>query len=95
MMTIMELERRFTEVDEYVSAEIRETADGLCLRVEVCDFLGFSDDWEEMYSTVDEDAVDEILDELREEAISYTGGMYPVFEFEGFEVRVSYTSYDI
>ena len=94
-MTIMELERRFAEVNEYVSAEIRETADGLCLCVKVYDFLGFSSDWEEIYSTVDKTAVNEIIDEMKEEAISYTGDMYPVFEFEGFKVRISYTSYDI
>lgn len=94
-MTIKELEKRFTEVDEYVTAEIRETAEGLCLRVEVCDFLGFSDDWEEIYSTVDEDAIDKIIEEMEEKAVSYTGDMYPVFKFEGFEVHISYTSYDI
>lgn len=94
-MTIKELEKRFTKVDEYVSAEIRETAEGLCLRVEVCDFLGFSDDWEEIYNTVDKAAINEIIEEMREKAVSYTSGMYPVFEFEGFEVRISYTSYDI
>lgn len=94
-MTIAELEKKFTKIGEYVTTSTRDSADGLSLYVEINDFLGFSADGEEIYSTLDIEAVDKIVEEMKKEAASYTMGMYPVFEFKGFKVCISYTSYDI
>jgi hypothetical protein len=94
-MTIKELKAQFTQFGEDVTFEVRETDEGLWLYIEICDFIGFADDWSEIYSDLDEEAIDEVIDKMKATAIHYTTGMYPVFEFEGFKVRISYTSYDI
>lgn len=60
------------------------------------DFLGFNDDWsEEFNDDLDEVAIDELLDAMREAAVSVEIGFYSDYQFVGFSVRVGYTSYDI
>ncbi len=62
------------------------------------DFIGFDDDWcEEYRDFTDEEAIDNFLAYLDEHAISAPSrcGMYPEWTFDGFVIRIAYTSYDI
>lgn len=59
------------------------------------DFEGFDAEWNEIERFFEApDLVTELFD-LLGNADSYTVGMYPVYRFSDFAVRVGYTSYDI
>ena len=60
------------------------------------DFDGFDDDWSEVASEfVDEDAVDEVLEWLEENADFSEGDLYEYYHFGEIIVEVGYTSFDI
>ena len=60
------------------------------------DFEGFDEDWFEVYrELVDEDAVEEILKWLEENADYVDGDFYRYYHFGEIVVEVGYTSFDI
>lgn len=60
------------------------------------DFDGFDDDWSEVAGEfVDEDAIDEVLEWLEENADFSDGDLYEYYYFSEIIVEVSYTSFDI
>ena len=60
------------------------------------DFEGFDEDWSEIYrEVVDEDAVEEILKWLEENADYVDGDFYRYYHFGEIVVEVGYTSFDI
>lgn len=60
------------------------------------DFEGFDDDWSEVEREfVDEDAVDEVLEWLEENADYIDGDFYRFYHFGDIEVQVGYTSFEI
>lgn len=64
--------------------------------VTVHDFEGFDDDWSEVERDFDDpDAVEHFLDVLEEESLSHEGDFYVVYHFEGFDVELGYSSFDI
>lgn len=64
--------------------------------VTVDDFEGFDDDWSEVERDFDDpEAVESFLDMLEEESLSHEGDFYVVYHFEGFDVELGYTSFDI
>lgn len=64
--------------------------------VTVYDFEGFDDDWSEIERDFDDpEAVEHFLDVLEEESLSHEGDFYVVYHFEGFDVELGYTSFDI
>ena len=60
------------------------------------DFEGFDENWNEVdREFVDEDAVDEVLEWLEENADRVEGDFYQSYFFGDIEVCVEYTSFDI
>ena len=60
------------------------------------DFEGFDEDWSDIYrELVDEDAVEEILKWLEENADYVDGDFYRYYHFGEIVVEVGYTSFDI
>lgn len=60
------------------------------------DFEGFDEDWSEIdREFVDEDAVIEVLEWLRENADYIEGDFYRYYHFGEIKVKVGYTSFDI
>lgn len=65
------------------------------IKVTVQDFEGFDEDWCEVFRDYDDEAVDAMLEWLEAHCDHYDGDFYVYFYFEGFEVCVGYTSFDI
>ena len=60
------------------------------------DFEGFDDDWSEvMRDYVNPEAVEALEDWLDDHCLSCEGDLYIVYHFDGFDVEVGYTSFDI
>ena len=60
------------------------------------DFEGFDDDWSEIArELVDAAAVEEVLDWLKENAVSADGDLYEYYHFGDIVVEVGYTSFNI
>lgn len=60
------------------------------------DFDGFDDDWCEIMRDFDDpDAMARFEKMLREECLSYEDDWVLIYHFEGFDVQLSYASYDI
>lgn len=66
------------------------------ISVDLNDFVGFDDEWNEIFCDFDnEEAVDSFLETLRNEAVKVIENLYTTYYFDGFTVQVGYTSYDI
>lgn len=84
------------ELGEDAYYAIREYDDELPeLAITIDDFEGFDDDWSEIMREYDADAVRALIDWLKEHCISEDGDFYYEFHFEGFDVQLGYSSYDI
>lgn len=91
----MTIETITTQLDR-ISADTWYTVHDNHIDLTIEDFEGFSEDWEEIYRDfVDEDAVDEVLEWLREQADFVDGDFYHYYHFGDIVVEVGYTSYDI
>lgn len=65
-------------------------------RVELQDFDGFDDDWDEVDRDYDDpEAVEAFLDMLDASCLSHEGDYYVDYHFDGFDVHLGYASYDI
>lgn len=66
------------------------------LDVTLEDFEGFDDDWNEVFRDYDdEEAVEEFLETLERESLSHEGDFYVTYHFDGFDLQLGYTSFDI
>jgi hypothetical protein len=83
------LEEMTDDVDYYV----RHNGAELVITVE--DFEGFDDDWSEVMRDYDGEAVERLIEWLEEHCISEEGDLYSYYHFEGFDVQLGYTSFDI
>jgi hypothetical protein len=69
-------------------------ADGF--RVQIQDFDGFDDDWNEIMREYNNaNAIDEFIDMLESDCISQDGDFNYVYHFDGFDVELSYASDEI
>ena len=60
------------------------------------DFEGFDEDWNEVFHEfVDEDAIEEVLKWLEENAHYIERGLYYLYYFGEIVVQVGYTSFEI
>lgn len=60
------------------------------------DFVGFDDSWDEIFRDFeDEEAVENVLDWLEENADHYEHNLYTDFYFGDIVVCLGYTSFDI
>ena len=74
---------------------LRTDSKGL-IHLTVDDFLGFDENWDEIYREFDdEDAVDEFLEALEVECNEASGDYYRTYYFDEFAVKVGYSSMDI
>lgn len=70
--------------------------DGNEVALTINDFEGFDEDWNEVdREFVDEDAVDEVLEWLEQNADRVEGDFYKYYYFGDIEVCVGATSFDI
>lgn len=66
------------------------------ISVDFNDFEGFDENWDEIMRDYDDaNAVDAFEEMLENEAIKIDNGFYTTYHFDGFIVKVGYTSYDI
>lgn len=66
------------------------------INVDFNDFDGFDENWEEIMRDYDNpNAVEAFEEMLRSEALSIDDDYYTTYHFNGFTVKVGYTSYDI
>ena len=86
------LEKMVEDVD-YRVREIDEEKPELVITVD--DFEGFDEDWSEIMRDYDEEAVDGLIEWLKEHCISEDGDFYSYYHFEEFDVHLGYSSYDI
>lgn len=74
---------------------ISEYSDENKMEVTIEDFVGFGEDWGEVYADIDEDAVDAMIDWLAEHCDSHEGDFYHYYTFGDLEVCLGWASYDI
>jgi len=76
-----------------LSVDVRSDGE---IAVEVQDFEGFDDDWEEVERELDDpDRVEEIEEVLEREALSASGDYYRYYQFDGFSVCWGYASFEV
>jgi hypothetical protein len=80
-----------TGLGEDVSVDVEDDF----IEVVVEDFEGFDEDYEEILRPYDEEALDEVLKQLKAAALSFEDDMYLSYRFDGFEVQVGYASFEI
>ncbi len=73
----------FTDVANYIS-------------VDIDDFEGFDENWREVERELNNpQKVDDFIDFLENNCFSKEGDFYTTYHFDGFNVKLGYTSYDI
>ena len=79
-----------------ISADSNYYVNGNHINLTIDDFEGFDDDWNEVdREFVDEEAIDEVLEWLEENADCVDGDFYRYYHFGDIVVEVGYTSFDI
>lgn len=79
-----------------ISADSNYYVNGNHINLTFDDFEGFDDDWNEVdREFIDEEAINEVLDWLEENADYIDGDFYPYYHFDEIVVVVGYTSFDI
>lgn len=92
---MMTLEMITTKLDT-IAQDSWYNVDGNEVALTINDFEGFDENWCEVdREFVDEDAVDEVLEWLEENADRKEGDFYQSYYFGDIEVCVGYTSFDI
>lgn len=89
-MTVRETIMKMTDNENFIVFDSNDK-----IRIDIDDFAGFDDDWDEIFNDIDEDIVDSVLDYLKENADSVEEDYYTTYYFNNFSVIVGYTSYDI
>lgn len=66
------------------------------INITIFDFEGFDENWNEIYRDLDHpEEVDALLEDLKSECSHTEGNCYTTYFFDGFQVCVGYSSYDI
>lgn len=79
-----------------ISADSWYTVTDNHIDLTIDDFEGFDENWSEVdREFVDEDAVNEVLEWLEENADGVDGDFYHYYHFGDIVVEVGYTSFDI
>lgn len=72
------------------------TASDNYIELTINDFLGFDEDWSEVFREyIDPEAVEEVINWLIEKSDYIEGHFYYYFHFGDILVRVGYTSFEI
>jgi hypothetical protein len=92
MMTI----KMITEVLDTAAADMTYSDYDDEIRVTIEDFIGFDEDWDEVYRDFeDKAAVEAVLDWLEEHADRVEEDLYGYYHFGDITVVVGYSSFDI
>lgn len=84
------------ELIEALGDDVEWILSGDTFHVDLQDFEGFDDDWEEIFRDYDdEEAVEAFIKMLETECASQEGDFYVDYHFNGFSVRLGYSSFDI
>ena len=84
------------EVLEGLGADVSYEVEEEGFDVVIEDFDGFDEDYSEIMREFDDPAaVERFEDMLEEECLSYEDDFYVVYHFEGFDLRLGYSSFDI
>lgn len=79
-----------------LGADASYRVSGRKIRVDLHDFEGFDEDWDEIMRDYDDpEAVSAFEEMLENECIYQSGDFYTTYCFEGFSVVLGYTSFDI
>ena len=93
-MTIEMIIEKLNTIEADASYWIDEEENVIHLTLE--DFEGFTEDWEEIYREYEnEEAIDAVLDWLRENADEVENDFYTCYHFGEIVVSLGYSSYDI
>ena len=65
------------------------------LDVTVEDFVGFDEDWDEVYADIDDDAVEKMIEWLESHCDSHEGDLYHYYTFGDLVVCLGWASFDI
>lgn len=65
------------------------------INVTINDFIGFDDDWNEIYREYNEELVDTIEEKIEAAADDAWGDFYRYYKFEDFIIIWGYASFDI
>lgn len=91
-MTMYEIIAKLDTIANDADYEVRENRIDLTIN----NFEGFDEDWNEvMREMVDEEAVENVIDWLEENADRYERNLYTDFYFGDIVVTLGYTSFDI
>ena len=82
---------KLEKLGENVEYKVKDTE----IKVVVLDFIGYNDNWEEVYRDYDEDAVEDFEEWLEDNCVSCQCDYYQYYEFDGFNVEIGYSSMDI
>lgn len=67
-----------------------------CIDLTIDDFEGFDDNWSEVdREFVDENAVEEVLEWIKENADYVSGDFYHYYHFGDIVVKIGYSSFEI
>lgn len=81
--------------NDVIYFDLTDTVDHY-ISIDFNDFDGFDDDWGEVDRDYDNpEKVDGMLEFLEKHCSSKEDGYYTIYHFDGFDVQVGYTSYDI
>ena len=87
---------KIMEIINALGADACVWVDGNKIHVDLDDFEGFDDDWNEVMRDYDDaEAVSAFEEMLEDECLSQSGDFYTTYYFEGFSVVLGYTSFDI
>lgn len=91
-MTYAEVLEKANQIEDVIVCEF-----GNQTRIEliVKDFEGFDDEWNEIFCDYNEETVDELIEWLEEHAVQVDADFYTTYYFDGFEVCLGYSSYEI
>lgn len=66
------------------------------ISITINDFEGFDEDWDEIYRDLNHpEEIAALLEDLESECSHAEGNFYTTYFFDGFQVCVGYSSYDI
>ena len=87
---------KMIEMLEALGADALYSVIGTTIHVDLNDFEGFDEDWDEIMRDYDNPKAVEAFEEMLErECLSQEGDFYTTYHFDDFSVKLGYTSYDI
>ena len=89
---------KYNEVIEMLNtyeSEFDYFDDDNSIDIEVNDFEGFDEDWNEIDREFDTEIVNKVFNALKDNCIEYIEDFYTTFKFDTFTVSWGYVSYNI